>query len=191
MSMLKKVFGWCCIATVLGLGITIFAYPAAITQLAGLAVAQTSTQWNRLKDMAVGDGQANGVGLFSPCLWNGTSCDRQRGSVTGGALVNVSNFPGISGTAFFSVNRNNIAAASVNLAFGFTSKKIAVRASTSNTADICIDWIGGTAVCPAVNIAGDGRLSPGVTFLLDDYAVTSLSIIADSGTQIVSVDAWN
>jgi hypothetical protein len=78
MNTLKKSFGWLCIATILGLGVTMLAYPAAITQLAGLAVAQTSTQWNSLKDMAQGDGQQNGVMLISPCLWNGTSCDRQR-----------------------------------------------------------------------------------------------------------------
>jgi hypothetical protein len=91
MKTLKKALGWLSIAVVLGLGITMLAYPASITQLAGLAVAQSSTQWNSLKDMAQGDGQASGVALFSPCLWNGASCDRQRGSTTGGATVTLSN----------------------------------------------------------------------------------------------------
>lgn len=83
------MFGWFCIATVLGLGVAFFAYPAAITQLAGLAVAQTATQWNSVKDMATGDTQTSGVMLTSPCLWNGTSCDRQRGTITGGATVSL------------------------------------------------------------------------------------------------------
>lgn len=190
MNTLKKALGWLCIATVLGLGVTMVAYPAAITQLAGLAVAQSSTQWNNLKDMAQGDAQASGVMLISPCLWNGVACDRQRGTIAGGALVSVTSFP-TSGVTSFSVKRDNIAAASVNLAFGFTSKKIAVRADVTNTDEVCIDWLGATAVCPAANTSGDGRLKPGTTYFIDDYAQTSLSAIAASGTQIIYIDAWN
>lgn len=89
MNTIKKALGWLCIATVLGLGVTMLAFPASITQLAGLAVAQSSTQWNSLKDMAQGDGQASGVMLVSPCLWNGTTCDRQRGTIAGGASVSI------------------------------------------------------------------------------------------------------
>ena len=174
------------LAIMLVLGTAIIAVPA-IQQIAGIAVAETSTKFNPIKDLAAGDGLVRGVGMFSPCLWNGSSCDRQRGSITGGALVSQA----ASGTAFFSVNRVNITTSSVNLAFGFTSKKIAVRASVSNTADLCIDWIGGTAVCPAANTAGDGRLHPGDVYILDDYAQTSLAVIAESGTQTVDIDAWN
>jgi hypothetical protein len=187
MTHLKNALGWLCLALVMGLGITMLAYPAAITQLAGLAVAQSLTQWNQLKDMAIGDAQSNGSALVTPCLWNGTTCDRQRGTIAGGALVTQAQ----SGNAVFSVKRDNIAAASVNLAFGFTSKKIAVRADPTNTDEICIDWLGTTAVCPAANTSGDGRLKPGTTFVLDDYAQTSLSVIAASGTQIIYIDAWN
>lgn len=91
MNGFKKAIGWLCIATVLGLGVTMIAYPASITQLAGLAVAQGTTQWNSLKDIANGDTQTNGVALVSPCLWNGTSCDRQRGTIAGGQNVSVTN----------------------------------------------------------------------------------------------------
>jgi len=94
MNTIKKALGWLCIATVLGLGVTVLAFPASITQLAGLAVAQTSTQWNSLKDMAQGDGQSNGVMLGSPCLWNGVTCDRQRGTIAGGADVAVKSISG-------------------------------------------------------------------------------------------------
>ena len=41
--------------------------------------------------MAQGDAQQNGVMLASPCLWNGTTCDRQRGTITGGATVSLAN----------------------------------------------------------------------------------------------------
>lgn len=87
MKMLRKAIGYLSIVAVLTLGVAFLAYPVAVTQIAGLAVAQSTTKWNSLKDIAVGDAQTSGVGLFSPCLWNGTSCDRQRGTITGGALV--------------------------------------------------------------------------------------------------------
>jgi hypothetical protein len=94
MKTARKVFGWFCIAGVMGLAIAMIAYPAAVTQVAGLAVAQSTNQWNQLKDMTVGDAQTTGVGLFAPCLWNGTSCDRQRGSISGGAEVAVKSVSG-------------------------------------------------------------------------------------------------
>jgi hypothetical protein len=94
MNSVKKAFGWLCIAIVFGLGITMIAYPAAVTQVAGLAVAQSSTQWNQLKDFAIGDAQSNGAGLFAPCLYNGVTCDRQRGTIAGGAEVAVKSVSG-------------------------------------------------------------------------------------------------
>lgn len=96
MKTLKKFAGWLCIATVLGLGVAMIAYPAAVNQVAGLAIAQSATQWNQLKDMAQGDAQATGAGLFSPCLWNGLTCDRQRGSIANGAQVDVTRLGGAS-----------------------------------------------------------------------------------------------
>lgn len=183
---MKKLLGYSLLIGGLLLGGALVAFPQTITSLAGLAVAQSSTKWNRLKDMAVGDAQTTGVGLFSPCLWNGSSCDRQRGTIAGGALVTQAT----SGTAFYSIVRADITTASVNLAFGFTSKKVAIQASINNTDEICLDWLGGTAVCPAANTAGDARLIPGQSMILDDYAVASLSVIAGSGTQRVNVSAW-
>lgn len=172
-------------AVLLTIGIAFVGYPA-ISQIAGLAVAQTSTKWNNVKDLAAGDTLVNGVLMQSPCLWNGSSCDRQRGTIAGGALVSQAT----SGTAFFSVVRDNITTSSVNLAFGFTSKKVAIQAWSNNTDEVCIDWLGGTAVCPAANTAGDARLIPGQTMILDDYAQTSIAVIAASGTQRVNVTAW-
>lgn len=184
---MNKQFWYAAIAITLVLGAPLIVKSVAIQEVAGLAVAQSSTKWNSLKDIAVGDANTNGVGLFAPCLWNGTSCDRQRGTIAGGALVSQAT----SGTAFYSIVRDNITTSSVNLAFGFTSKKVAIQASINNTDEICLDWLGGTAVCPAANTAGDARLIPGQTMILDDYAQTSISVIAGSGTQRVNVTAWN
>ena len=96
----------------------------------------------------------------------------------------------LSGSSFFSVLRTNITTASVNLAFGFTSRKVLIRADSVNTDDICLDWLGGTAVCPAANTAGNARIVPGQAVLLDDFAVASVSVIAASGTQRFYITAW-
>lgn len=74
-------------ATVAGIAImlsaTIIAYPA-ISSLAGLAVAQSATQWNNVIDAAKGDGQQAGILGTSTYLFNGLTFDRVRG--TGGAM---------------------------------------------------------------------------------------------------------
>ena len=172
----------------------------AITQISGLAVAQSSTKWNNVSDAAIGDAQTSGILVTNPYLWNGASFDRARGTTANGMAVDVTRVTGTvtvaptpSGTAFYAIKRDNITnGASVNLAFGFTSKKIAIETDPSNTAEVCIDYLGGTAVCPAANTAGDSRLAAGRTIILDDYAVTSISVIGDSAAaQIVYIRAWN
>ena len=213
------------------LGGVVVGYPA-ISQLVGLAVAQSSTLWNNVKDAAVGDSLSSGIlaqstylwngasfdrvrgtggsmnvtsiGSITPAdtyanpttasqvwalngLWNGTTWDRWRGSITNGALIEKKTV----GTSQYNILRVNITTASVNLAFGFTSRKVLVSAPSTNTQNLCIDWLGGTAVCPAANTAGDGTLLPGTTIIVDDYAGTSISVIAASGTQSFSVSAWN
>lgn len=76
------------------LGLAMVVVPQTVTELAGLAVAQSSTKWNRLKDMAIGDAQTNGSGLFTPCLYNGVTCDRARGTIAGGQEVAVKSVTG-------------------------------------------------------------------------------------------------
>jgi len=76
------------------LGTALIVFPQTVTSLAGLAVAQSSTKWNRLKDMAIGDAQSNGAGLFTPCLYNGVTCDRARGTIAGGQDVAVKSVTG-------------------------------------------------------------------------------------------------
>jgi hypothetical protein len=160
-------------------------YPA-ISQLVGLSVAQTATLWNSVADAAKGDALSSGIMAVNCYMWNGLTFDRCRGTITNGLLVDV----GTSGTAFYAIKRNNITTASVNLPFGFTSKKVSIQMDSGNTDEVCIDWLGGTAVCAAANTAGDDRVTAGSTVILDSYGVTSISVIAASGTQIVYVRAW-
>lgn len=169
-------------------GLTFLSRSAPITQLGGIAVAQGTNHWNNLKDAAVGDGQTSGIGLFTPCLWqlDLTGCNRQRGTNDGIVIVEQQTV----GTAFFSVKRADVTTASSNQAFGFTSRKVSLEFPSTNTDEVCIDWLGGTAVCPAANTAGDDRFAPGDTIFIDDYQGTSISVIAASGTQTVYVRAW-
>lgn len=66
---------------------------AAIQSVNGLAVAQTSTQWNNLKDSAAGDNLTSGVGAFNLYMFDGTNFDRLRGDTTNGIDVDVTRLP--------------------------------------------------------------------------------------------------
>ena len=68
-------------------------YPA-ISQLVGLAVAESATLWNNVKDGSAGDALTNGVLMESLAMWNGTAFDRLRGSITNGILVDVTRMSG-------------------------------------------------------------------------------------------------
>lgn len=160
---------------------------AAVTQIAGLAAAGPNNAWYNVKDAGRwSDPQTSGFLSQVPWLYTGTNFVRQQGTSTGRALI----VPDYSGTGWASVKRDNITTSSVNFSFGFTSKKVALEFPLTNTDEICIDWTGGTAVCPAANTAGDDRYAPGDSILLDEYAVTSISVIAASGTQTVYIRAW-
>lgn len=186
--MRQKIFAVLTITALL-LGSAIVA-KTAVSTIAGLAVAQSSTVWNSVKDAAVGDNLTNGLLASALYFFDGTDFDRARGSTTFGLLVDIARMP-TSGTGTYAIKSENLTTASQNFAFGFTSKKIAIRSPLTNTDEICINFLGGTAVCPAANTAGNSRMQPGGSIILDDFAVTSLSFIAASGTQTVFVNAWN
>lgn len=100
--------------------------------------------------------------------------------------------PGAStGARFFAVKRANITTSSANLAFGFTSRRVVVETDPANAAELCVDWKGGTAVCPSANTAGDDTIAAGRIVLFDDFGVSSISVIAASGTLTVYVRAYN
>lgn len=66
----------------------------AITQLVGLAVAQTSTLWNNVIDAAKGDAQTSGILGMGLYLYNGATFDRARGDTTNGLDVDVTRISG-------------------------------------------------------------------------------------------------
>lgn len=160
---------------------------AAVTQIAGLAAAGPNNAWYNVKDAGRWtDPQSNGFLSVVQWLNNGSGFTRQAGTTAGAARVSVEQV----GNGFYAIKRDNIAAASVNLAFGFTSRKVSLEFPLTNTDEVCVDWLGGTAVCPAANTAGDDRFLPGDTIIIDDMDITSISVTSNSGTQTVYVRAW-
>jgi hypothetical protein len=87
------IIGGIAAGVVLMVGATKVVYPA-ISEVIGLSVAQSSTIWNSVADGAKGDSLGSGILAQSPYLWNGISFDRQRGSITNGALVDVTRLNG-------------------------------------------------------------------------------------------------
>lgn len=184
-----KVVSYSIAAFVFLCGASVLVY-GAVTQIAGLAVAGPGSTWTNLKDAAkFTDPQTNGIGSAAVWLYTGVgqNFERLQGSGANGMIVQQKTV----GAAFYANKRTDIAAASVNLPFGFTSRKVAIEFPLTNTDEVCVDWSGGTAVCPAANTDGDDRFLPGDTILIDDFAQTSLSFISASGTQTIYVRAWN
>lgn len=70
----------------------IMAFPA-VSQVTGLAVAQSATLWNSVIDAAKGDSQSTGILGMSPYLYNGLTFDRLRGDTTNGLDVDVTRMP--------------------------------------------------------------------------------------------------
>ena len=136
-------------------------------------------------------GARNGVHLLDP------NSREYEGDSTTGFPVDVKsinmdpNGTGACGSAFYAIKRVNIDPnTSVNLAFGFTSEKVVVETAAGNTQNLVVDWLGGTAVAPSANTAGDDVIEPGRIITFDDYHVTSISVIsAGTGSQTVTVRA--
>lgn len=72
----------------------------AVTQLSGLAVAQTSTKWTNVRDAFAGDALTNGILASALMMYDGTGnvFNRLRGSITNGVLVDVTRSPGSNQT---------------------------------------------------------------------------------------------
>ncbi|MGH3053675.1 MAG: hypothetical protein ACRDL7_01695, partial [Gaiellaceae bacterium] len=91
---MKKLFAYGVLISGLILGLALVAFPQTVSQLAGLAVAQTTTKWNKVIDAARGDSQANGILGQALYMFNGVTFDRQRGTIAGGADVAIKSVSG-------------------------------------------------------------------------------------------------
>lgn len=95
--------------------------------------------------------------------------------------------------SYYAVKRIDIAGSSVPLSFSIKPSIVVVVAAATNTDEVCIDWDGGTAVCPATNTPGNDRLAAGDKATWDlkpgVNAIGKISVIAASGTQTIYVKA--
>lgn len=163
---------------------------AQIQSTVGNSVEITRNVWNHQKDSMAGDNLSTGIAASGVMGFDGAAYDRIRGDSTYGLDVDITRMPTGGGTAFYAIKRDNIAAVSVNLAFGFTAAMVVVEVPSSNTDNLVIDWLGGTAAAPVANTAGDDIVEPGRTIVFDNYHVASISVIAAGGTQTVYVRAY-
>ena len=83
--MKQKIFAVLTVAALL-LGSAIVA-KTAVSTIAGLAVAQSTTVWNSVKDAALGDNLTNGLLAGQLYFFDGTDFDRARGDTTFGLAV--------------------------------------------------------------------------------------------------------
>lgn len=192
------------LAGALLLGPSLFVYSAAVTQFAGLAVAQTTTLWNAVKDIAVGDGQTKGVGLFSPCLWNGTSCDRARGSILFGQEVSVTRFPttvGVApiqvGTLFNSANSSAANTALVVTITGVANQRThlySLSAGCTGGASTTYTITDGATVIdsgtvPANNMLTSQAWSPGLTITTGANLLLTVNACGTGNVGLLNVQA--
>ena len=167
---------------------------AASNQSVGVSLQQSKTVWNNLKDSSAGNDLNNGVVPSTLYCYDsiGGNFDKVPADTTNGIYVNVTKMIPNGGTSAYAIKYTSISSgASVNFAFGFTSRILIIEAPATNTDDVCVDWLGGTAVVPAANTAGDDLISPGAIIILDNYSVTSISAIAVSGVQTLCIRAFN
>jgi hypothetical protein len=122
------------------------SYPA-ISQLAGLAVAQSSTIWNNVRDAAVGDNISNGLLASGTYVFNGTAFDRVRGDIANGLDVDITRIGGATTPAdgFANPTTTNPMFSLEALFNGTTWDRIRGASATNNTATTSI---GGMQVTP-------------------------------------------
>lgn len=170
--------------------VSVLSY-SAITQISGLAVAGTgNSNWANMKDAPKwGDPQTSGIGSVG--IWGFTGTGSNYEKIRGTAASGLAVAPATVGSNVFAVKRENITTSSAAISFSFTSRKVALSFPLTNTDEVCIDWQGTTAVCPAANTAGDARFAPGDSIILDNIAISGISAISASGTQTVFVQAFN
>ncbi len=100
----RKIFNYTLITLLLilnGFLIVIFSIAplrSQVQEIAGLAVAASSTRWNNIKDASVGDAQTSGLMANGPYLYDSVNArfDRWRGDTSRGAWVNMATSTTIS-----------------------------------------------------------------------------------------------
>lgn len=102
MKRIESVVKWgiLCVGAVAIIAFAATMGKAVVQVVSGLAVAQTNTRWNNVKDAAAGDNLANGIAAFSMYINDGSTFDAITGDITNGLDVDVTRIvPGTGATA--------------------------------------------------------------------------------------------
>lgn len=94
---MKKKLTWLAMAGVVGILITTMftvAGRTAVSELAGIAVAQSAAVWTSVKDATIGDNITSGILATGLMLYDGTNFDRARGTIANGLAVDVTRIIG-------------------------------------------------------------------------------------------------
>jgi len=180
-------------------------YPA-ISSLIGLAVAESATVWNSVRDGSVGDNVSNGVSYMTLGLWDGTNFDRARGDITNGLDVDVTRLPGAgTPTDAYANPTNALNTFSLGGIFngstwdrwrgqatpvqGATLLNATVTGSADSTNTITLTGVAGTRIHLYKLVA---RCSPaGTTSLsISDNAVITYAVFVP-GTNQQLMEQWN
>lgn len=118
----------------------------AVSDLAGLAVAQSSTVWANVRDAAAGDNLTGGILASGLMFYDGTNFDRARGDTTFGLDVDVTRLAGITSASDNSTN---------------PSSKLPVLPCVANSSTPT--WTNGNVVPCTVDTSGRSTVNQGAT----------------------------
>ncbi len=164
-----------------------------LNKINGWAVSAGTLKWNLFRGAESGSSLISGVGAFLWCVADPNNSSKSawvQGDGTYGGKVQVKLNPPEGGTFQYGIKRVDVDPnTSINLSFGFTARTVTVLTPDTNTGDVVVDWLGGTAEIPGDNTAGDDLVPPGSTVTLKKYAGASISVRSVAGTQTVRVRA--
>lgn len=103
MEWIKKYSKLIATGIIVSLILISLSYSDAVRQKLGLAVHAGNNKWLYVSDFSAGDNLTEGVMIVSPCVYDGTNCDRIQGTATDGFNVKVTNTATTTSTGTFTV----------------------------------------------------------------------------------------
>ena len=186
----KNIVGVIIVSVILVIGTTIVGR-TAISELVGLAVAQTNTLWNNVADAAKGDGLTSGIMAQSSYLFNGITFDRLRGAPAAdgvaGTGLQASVIALFNGTTYDRMRGGLAADASavtglINNAQMLFNSATYDRMRTASGDALPITGIQGSGQLLWNGVSNDRQRSASVT---NNTSTTSLG-----GTQVTQLSTW-
>ena len=204
-----KRLGFAGLLTAVLVACSIYFGQAAVSNIAGIAVKQTTAAtggfgvWNDVIDGAIG---VTGVtkGILATALYVSNGVDADYVQSNGYGAIRVDNTVVSSPLEVFSVVKLDLSTSAVAYDFAFDasvvnfSRKVQISTPSGNTGFVCVNFqrtatVLATATCPAANTASTTAivLDGGEVFTLHDFAASGVSVIGSAASQGVSIKAWS